>query len=343
MAAEWRRQPLATLVAKAFNRLGFTARDLLTGQIVHTDLPWQCPPLESQAPLEGIPFSRYLEYPAKINSEKLYDFWTTGLDDLWHRPTHAIGANGWRGAPSALPGMADGERALRLSIPDGFPEAVDPYAGIIFSLEVAKIFLMSEPTLKNFTTDASNYYVTLANGVQVGVVDGKPACQSFWEFNVEGMVDSYIEAPRGAITTACRYDLLAKIRSVLWEQAEKFAEFEGLDLALQTLAIRSQNRLCSELQRAVEHMPVARFIDGKKIKAVEEAIALMEAWSMNDRIKITSMQEILVPEVLTASQFQRSIFNTYLTIPPVLAASTEKKILTFLRNKKASFEKDMKA
>jgi len=70
--------PLAKAVARAFNRLGFSSQDLLTGQIVHTTLPWQNPPLMCDATLDGLPLTDYLNYSLPIDIDRLYDFWLQG-------------------------------------------------------------------------------------------------------------------------------------------------------------------------------------------------------------------------------------------------------------------------
>lgn len=340
MTTKRRKQPLAAAVGKAFNHAGISSKELLTGQIVHTDLPWQCPPLECQATLGGYPFEWFIDYPIKVDVDQLIIFWQHGLEVLWQNPTRAIGPGGWRGLAQALPGVKDSERALRLSIPEGFPASVDAHAGVIFSMEIAKILANSVP-IKRFERSGCDYWVELHDGRVVGVVDGVPATPCSWEESAWGDVDFLASSGRGRKVTTCRYDLLSKVRSVLHERAAEFAEFDGLDWALQALAVEYQDRLCAELQLVVERMPTDMFIARKKVKALEEALKLMEAWSMNDRIKIMSLFEMLVPEVMTATTFQKSIFNTYISIPAIMAAATEKKIFKYLRRRKEFFEKDL--
>jgi len=237
--------------------------------------------------------------------------------------------------------VSAGERLLRLSIPEGFPEDVEPFAGQTFSMEIAQIVYLSWDQVEELVSNDHSYYVRLKDGRSIGVANGVPIAPSTWNVPLDS-VQLHLQRGRGRTVTTCRYDLLAKVRSVLYESAARFDEFDGLDWALQALQRMCGDQLCAALQHAIEGMSYDAAEARRKLKAVSEALALMESWHVHDRVKITSMFEMLVPRVLKASQFQRSIFNMYQTIPAVLTPATEKKITTFLRNLKQRLERECK-
>jgi hypothetical protein len=329
MQRKYREAELARAVARAFASAGFGPQDLLTGEIKYTSLPWQCPPLRSEVPLEGVPFYDHLDCGWKVDPKKVFEFWRHGLDELAQNPIKLIGPNGWRMAAQFVPGARQGDRQLLFSIPDEFP-GVTPYSGAIFSMEVAHLLAQSVK-VDDFVSDDNNYFVVVKGLGYIGVMDGKPVgSEDMWGDSLEGVVQTYLMSGRGQVTKTCRYDLLAKVRSVLHENPERFPEFEGVDWALQSLGILSAGKLCRSLQQAIEGMKANILRAKLKLARVEEAIAQMKTFTVNDRLKIVALQEILVPEVLSATQFQAKIFNVYHTIPVIMAATTERKILNYL-------------
>lgn len=324
---------LAKAVAQNFLVAGFSSADLLTGQITLTDLPWQCPPLKAEDTLGGYPLEDYISAPTKVDPPQLYKFWLWGLEQMYASASRVTTVEGWRGLTQVLPGVSNGERALRFATPEGFPHHND-FAGHAFTLEVVYLFATSTNVASRLMSDANNFYVETMHG-PVGILDGQIIGNDMWGESCAGMVDSMLASPRGYINTACRFDLLSKVRSVLHENAHLFDEFTGMDYALQTLAKLSQDRLCGELLSAVQQMLPESFETKRKIKITDEALEMLDAWVVNDRVKLGSMYEMLVPTVMTIGQFYARIFNLSKPVPAVLSEKTLTKIRANLEAKRA--------
>jgi len=330
MAKTQRVNDLAKAVTRAFQSAGFGPDTLLKGQIVHTDLLWQVPPLRTQATLAGLPLTSYLDYPIKANAEAFYDFYCEGLAALGQNPALAIGSAGWRGLSKCLSTASSGEKLARFSIPEGFPEDMDPFAGHRFAVEAAH-FAKSSMVISAHVETANDFWCDTAFG-RIGVVEGLPtAYADLWDLNCEGLLDEMLTAPRGLRSTACHYDILAKARSVIYENVDKFVEFEGIDLALQALRVLTDGRLCTELLQGIEGMSRAAFFRKRKITILGECIDIMEQWSLNDRTKISMLFERLVPEVLNMADYQRRIIDPYKVLPAVLTLKTEARIINSLK------------
>lgn len=332
-----RASALAKAIVQAFQNAGFSPDDLLKGQIVHTDLPWQAPPLRSQATLGGLPLSAYLDYPLKVSEEAFYNFYCEALAALGQNPAAAIGGAGWRGLAAGAANLVTGERLLRFTIPEGFPENMDHFAGHRFAIEAAHFASVSQVT-KGHLEGPNDFWYETEFGV-IGIANGLPTAYSdLWDLSCEGHLEEMLSAPRGLISTACHYDILAKVRSVLYENIDKFEEFEGVELALQALRVMSNGRLCHELLQGIEGMSRVAFYRRRKIAILEECIEIMERWNLNDRMKISMLFERLVPEVMNMMVYQRKIIDPYRVLPAVLSVKTEARIIWNLKHMKEKLE-----
>lgn len=332
---------LAKTVARNFVAAGFSTQDLLQGPITLTDIPWQNPPLHCQEPLGGYAFQDYIDYPTKVAGSELYKFWKWGQEKLYASAQSVCTLEGWKGLSAAMPTASAGERALRFSVPENFPKHHE-FSGHVFTLEVVNLFIHSTSDVQNMAEDENNYYIETPYG-PIGIVDGTIFGSDLWGADMSGLVDSYLLAQRGFIRTTCRHDLLAKVRSVLHEHAEEFDEFAGMDYALQALATLSQDRLCKELLSAIEGMLPDSFEAKRKIKLVDEALELLDEWTVNDRVKVNSMYEILTPNVYSVGEFHTRIFNAAKPVPTMLQDKTLLRIRNNLTAKRADLLKGVSA
>jgi hypothetical protein len=338
MARATRSSVLAKAVASAFQSAGFAPADLLKGQITITDMPWQAPPLRSTAPLGGLPFSAYLDSPIPVNTAKVYEFYGQTLALLRHAPDEVADETGYKVLSRVLPHAGSGDRRLALPLPEGWP-AGESFMGPMFALEVAHLLRTSASGLLDFVEDADNYYVEIAQG-KVGIVAGYVSmCADDWDISSAGMVPALLEMPRGQVTTTCLYDTIARLRSALYEAPEKFQEFEGVDLGLQTLRILSDGQICRDLQQAIEQMSLVAFKRRLKVETYRKAIEIMEDWHLTDRVKISMLQELLIPSYMHLELFSRKILDPRRIMPSVLSTKTEQRVLKVLRHEmeKASY------
>lgn len=328
---------LAEAVAEAFEAAGFTPMALLQGQIGFTELPWAAPPLKLDATLAGLPFSSYLDYPLEADLSAFYDFYSDTLYGLHSDPTKVVQGSAFKGARLALPGSTIGERALRFTIPEGFP-AAEPLTGVRFALEAAHVAKISLPC-KAVVEEGNSYYVETDFG-EIGVAGGFPTLYSdLWDMPYEGDIQDLLTAPRGRVSTACAYDLLARLRSVLFENMNSFVEFDGLDNAIQALRILSKERACLEMLSAVESMSLKAFNRRRKLATIDECIEVMSTWNANDRTKLSVLFEKLVPDVLNMGEYQRKIIDPYRVLPTMLSVKQEKRIVTNLKILRARYAK----
>ena len=134
-------------MAKAFRRAGFSTSDLLTGQIVHTDLPWQCPPLSCPDELNGFAFEDYLQYPLSVNEGELFKFWQRGLDGLYASPASVCTLQGWKNLGPVMKATSSGERALRNSVPENLQRHT-AFDGHLITLKLVNFFATSHLVLE---------------------------------------------------------------------------------------------------------------------------------------------------------------------------------------------------
>lgn len=329
MALLKRTRQLAEAVAASFGAVGFTPADLLQGPINLTDLAWQAPALEPDCKLRGAPLTHYLDYPLGVDSRALYDFYSLGLYALAHGSERHLGPNGWAQLGAVFGGASSGERKCALSVPDRWPE-IDENAAIMFGLECAHVFKTSGKCLE-FISGKDDYYAVTTWG-RVGIVEGRLSLMAdYWDTSVAGFVQALLQQPRGIISTECHYDIIARLRSVLFEKADIFGEFEALDMALQTLRIWCAGSTPKELVHAVSQISYETLKRRTQMASYDQAIATMENWHLSDRVKIGMLIEILVPTCMPQNLFNKVIINMHSTLPPVLHSRVEQRIRARLK------------
>lgn len=329
MPKSTRTKALAEAVASGFEKAGFSPADLLQGPINITDLTWEAPAIKAEAPLQGVPFHNYVDYPLSVRSEMLYEFYSQGLFLLRHSIESFTTKQGYSNLSMILPSVPSGERKLALPLPADWPVG-DHLTGVRFALDVARLFKTSSELCDDFLEGGDDYYVETRMG-RVGVVEGLPTlCQDIWDTPCKDL-PALLTMPRGNASIYCHYDLIARLRSVLHENVEKFSEFEGMDLALQSLRILADGQLCKPLQDAVEGMSLVAFKRKLRTKAFAEAIEVMEHWSYTDRTKISMILQILVPAHYTLEMFARKILDPRRVLPAVLSRKVESRIINTLR------------
>lgn len=310
-------QQLARLVVDAFNAVGLTQADILSGPIEYTELPWQIPPLVVKAPLFKVPFCDYYSSDVGfLNTEALHNLWSEGMYNLKNKPFHVVNEEGYRRVSYALPKVRQAERQLYLSLPDGYPHAVSIHAGVTLSMEVAHLVKVNAK-LEEFVEDDSNYYGVLADsGLIMGVKDGLPCVGAeIWDISVEGMIPDLLTTPRGSLWEGCDYDIIAKVRSVLTQYQKHFREYEGVDWALQTLRVIGG---ATELLNAVRRIKQAAHTRKARADLLTQAVEAAHRVSLTDRQRIEILKALLVPEIISAGQFSRFIYPYYQTPPPIL-------------------------
>jgi len=330
---------LSRAVAKAFVTAGFSSTDLLTGQIALTDLPWQCPPLQCLDTIGGIPLYEYLDYPIGADANELWRFYKRGLEKLYVAPSLVANAQGWKNSGKVARSSSIGERNMRFSVPEDFPNH-NTYNGHVFTLECAHVFVNSCKVMSDLTCDGSNYWVSTEFG-DIGIRDGMVIDSKDWIEPMVGIVDVFLQNGRGQASTFCRYDLISKVRSVLNENAAMFDEFAGVDWALQALAKLSQDKLCGPLLHAIQSMMPDTFDAKRRIKILDEALDMLDHWVANDRVKVSSLREMLVPGVYSIGAFHNKIYNMTRPVPTILQNSTLKKIRDNLMAKRGDILKTL--
>lgn len=332
MAKVNRTRVLAEAVASSFEAAGFSPVALLQGPINITDLGWDTPPLKAEATLQKVPFSSYLDYPMGVKGAELYNLYERGLYLLREEPETLADNEGIRNLTSVLPTSKSGERKLVLPTPVDWPTG-DHLSGARFAADVAHLFRTSSADCLEFVDEGNNYWARTPWG-PVGLVEGQPTLsKDIWDAPCTD-VQSLLQMPRGLNSATCHYDLIARLRSVLHENDSKFAEFEGMDLALQALRVLSDGQLCRDLQRAVEQMSLAAFKRKARSAAFAEAVTVMESWHLTDRTKISMLFEILVPAHYRLEVYARKILDPRKVLPAVLSRKTETRIINTLKHER---------
>jgi hypothetical protein len=321
---------LAEAVAASFESAGYTPGDLLQGPVKITDLPWQAPPLRAVESLRGVPIHEYLDYPLGFRPEEAYFAYNSTLDSLVHDPGLTANRDGYLWVRRALPGASPGERKLTFPLPDGWP-GHDHTAQGVFAMEMVRAFLLYADRCSGFFQDDDNYRIMTEwgpIGIEGGAVIGSPDAQvdAF-----KGYVSGMLEAPRGQVTSLCHYDLLARLRSTLHEEPDRFVEWQGTDTALQALRLLCEGKPLTALLKAVSDMSVEAARRRLRVTAFKEAVGIMESWNYTDRTKISMLQELLVPSFMSLNDFAKKIMDPYKILPAVLPRKTESRILSYLR------------
>jgi hypothetical protein len=305
---------LAKAVSAAFASSGLPPETLRKPQLRLTDLPWQLPPLQTNLELEGCDLDDLIYPTVATTGAKLHSFWQGSMGALHHRPSQTFHRGQYRGISHALPGASLGIKACLFSKPD----AKDDYAGILLSLEVARVAVKNLPLL-DIQSDDSTYLVKTASGHEFGVRDGLPLVGAAdWPTSGEGMVQALLEAPRGEIDTTCYFDVVALARSVLYECREELKlNFAAIDYALQALRVLTMGRGCPAMIKAVYEAPANKQEWLNKVAALTEAEAIMTA-QVSDLVRLNTLLELLVPTWYNHSNFRREIFSAK-TFPYMLA------------------------
>jgi hypothetical protein len=327
---------LEKAVTTAFFAAGITQANMYSGAIQFTDLPWQNPPLTAQQKLLGIPLKEYLKTNIDTDLNNLYKFWQEKLGVMYHNPsTLLLKDDSFDGLDQVFRRTQLGQKRLCFSLPAGYPNHVDEYAGIVFSLEVADVAM----NCTNFerTTTENDYYVTFPDGRILGVKHGLPAVASPWEAAARGIVWDLLDMPRGYTEYNCLHDPLAKLRSLLHENRDKFPEFVAVDYAMQALRrLYRHNGMCSILLKAAK---ITNNLQDYKaqIKAVKTAIATMERNDISDRSKAQILYSTLVPMVWVETKFNSKVVNINGKLPFTFANS----VLDRINNNLAVALKDL--
>ena len=316
---------LERAVNSAFFLAGLRSADLYGGDIKHTNLPWQCPPLKSQERLLGVPLEQYFECHLPVDTSSVYDVWVNTMQLMYIAPLKAISPEGEMRSLRRILGLPyPGQHKFRFSVPDGFPKPDDIYAGITFSLEMADMLMNSTPWIA--TRTENDYYVTSDKGQIIGVKGGRPAVQTPWDADCSGMVWEFLSMPRGRITKLCLYDPLDKLRSLLHEHKKDFKEFIALDYALQALRLLYKHGTqCRILSTAVHlHKEGPNLLS--KQRALGTAQKIMLRLDISDRAKIAMLYAEMVPSVYTETGFSVKIYNLGRVAPYTLADSVVERI-----------------
>lgn len=322
---------LVTPVVHALAKAGLSQQELLTGPLQYTDLMWQAPPLHSEATVNGIALYHILDRPRRVNVDRLYDFWSNVLSKLRNAPQQVLDREGFKQTSYVIQASTQGERQLAFAMPDGHPFAISEYAAVSFSLECAHLLHTSCGTLTDFVSDDSNYFAVTREGYEIGVRDGLPIQGAEeWDMPCIGSVPALLAQTRGQPYVGCDYDLLAKLRSALWERQGSIAEFEGLDLALQTLRVLGQGRHLPEVQRKIVHLKADIAVSKHRISVIKQANELVGLFAISDRARIKAIRSLLVPDFMSATEFKAKIYYLPSNIPATITEAALAKMKTNL-------------
>ncbi len=329
-SAQAQIRSIAKAVAAAFASSTLSAEEVSPGKIEITDLPWSAPPLITSATLGDASVQDFFDTALHIDGDRLPDFLRQTLHNMWHEPSRVLRAGAYANCATYMPRLRFGQRVFRFSNPIGFPSQLDITAGATLALEVAHAALISVPVAEHVSDD-DNYYVRLASGAVLGIVNGLPSAPSPWAENVSGQVQDLLEMTRGETRYECAFDQIASLRSVIHvHQARLPKTFTGLDQALQALRYLSLGTYCPDLVAAIQIAPMDLVRWKEKERALHDAIEVMQH-SMGDRSKLQTLRGLLVPGVLTATAFSRNIFSST-NYPFTMAPGKAGQILDFLRN-----------
>lgn len=313
---------LAQAVLPAFGRFGISPSEYLTGQLTHTDLEWQIPALMPTSTVMGVELHNYMDLAVQLDEQAFHQYWQETLHKMFHERNKVWDRQGYIGANRVVKLPRD-VLAFWLSIPEGYPDQLTDYAGVIFSIECAMLMRQSVHC-ESFVLDDNNFYVTTRQGLEIGVRDGRPLeCYTEWDLSAEGGVKELLMMPRGIITTQCDYDVIAKMRSVLWENKHRIAEFEGVDTALQMLRVVGGG---PELLSTMKTVKGRKARGASRVHVMERAVETFKSGDLSDRQKIETLRQLLVPALMGITAFSRKIYSWDGEVPPMLAASTYARI-----------------
>ncbi len=320
---------LASAVARSFAAADLLHEDRYPERIENTRLPWNVPALMPTASLDGEDLAIFYDSPVKVEAQALHAFWEKTLHDMWNKPEGTLTGGAYAGLQRLLKTTKLGVRVLRFAQPPGYPGQFELRAGVQLSLEVAHLAYISLPIFKRVWT-LDDYYVIASTGQQFGVRAGRPIVDSPWDFDASGSVMELLESPRGPTTYDCHYDEIAALRSVLHSHPDAFgAEFDGLDNALQALRYLSWGSYCPSLTTAMQTTPVDMKMWARREALLRDALDVMRSNRLNDKQKLQTLRQTLVPDVLTPSRFKAGVFSGD-GFPFTLLPGKAEKIVAFL-------------
>jgi hypothetical protein len=327
-------QKITGLITPELTRLGLNTQAVLAGDLAYRNLVWQWPGIVCDYPLKGLPLSGFVSVKSEVFDEAAFiQHILKASHDLRMDPHAAICPSGYIGLAKLL-GLSTEACHLAFSTPSGFPDCI-PHAGAILNLEAAE-FLRNSVPIRTLVSNADEHYVITAKGHQVGVKRGLPILsRRLWDTGMESITQEVLRMPRGDPDDSCDYDLLARVRSLVWQHQEKVADFEAVDWLLQTLRVLARGKPLIGLQAGVQRLkgePNKKKLSNlAKLQAYREAVYIMGLLSMSDKQKIASIQSSLVPQFMSQSVFSRFIANTYKPIPAYLKPSARNRILAHLQ------------
>lgn len=314
---------LSRAVVESLVLLGLGQDDILQGQIEHTTLPWQVPPLVIEATLFGAPLSEYIDRAVYVSAEELAMLWADALSDMKNYPDRVLTADGYRKASRAIPHVRLRERPLYLSIPEGYPGGITDLAATVLSLECAHI-MRTNTRLSRFVSDEDNYYAVLETGMEVGIKEGLPCVGSeVWDVPVEGMVQEMLRMPRGSVFEGCDYNIISRVRSLVYTYQDSIRDYEAVDWALQALRVIDGHK---ELLDAVYRIKRVAYNRKMRLTTLAEAVKVVNQLSLTDRQKIETLKHLLVPQVITSTQFSKSVYPFNRLPPPLLLDKVSNRI-----------------
>lgn len=307
---------LARAVSLAFSSSCITPEEAGCPVLKHTDMPWSNPPLLCEATLDGTPLSKYLDVPLDCDGKKLFEFWKSTLNDLYDRKRHLILHGTFSSLNKVLDRASLGQKALRFAIPSGYPAEISEFAGVEFSLEAAHTAMTSVALLDFVSDNENNYYAVLPDGSIIGVQKGKPAVEGTrWDIPAYGMIGEFLTMTRGHGDHTCMYDQIARARSLLWEYKVRFKDWQAVDYSLQALRKLTLGAFCPPLFGAAHTGILDTMVLEAREVALRQSMEVMNTPNLSDRAKVLTIQQALVPLVMTQASFRTKLYNTSGVVP----------------------------
>lgn len=309
-------------VVALFSRLDVSSETLLNGPLTHTKLTWQAPPIICDDLFNGIPLWEYFDVGLPLEEEGFYVFYHETIEQLYKNTSKVVRPSGYAAASTVL--RCHGrERAYWLSLPEGFPGALAETAGAVFSLECAHLFKLSGKATLVVETD-NDYWVRTKAGYEVGVRNGLPILNAGdWDADMSGLVPDLLRMPRGEPFIGCDYDLVAKLRSYLWDQRDSLTvgDFTAADYALQALRIIGMGNVTPILLALVNTLKDRPKRSARRMQVLQTCMELLESNSVSDRQKLLGLRDLMVPELIGRPAYSANIYP-YGKVPPAMAGDS---------------------
>lgn len=334
-------QKLASTLAKALipglTEQGYTLETVLGGELKNTNFDWQVPAIKCSDTLNGFPLFNYFQQPFSVNEQAFFRFWEETLYAMHGNPSSVWSDGGYK-YPTRAMRFTKAIASFLFAMPDGAPGFVSEYAGVVFSLECANLYSMTSG-VADVVSSGDDYYVITRSGRKIGVEGGLPlAAKDAWDYSASGVVEELLYQPRGAILNRCEYSVIDKVRCLVYQNKEKFPEYEGINQALQALRFLQAD---SSLLAALRTLKQVKESYHYKSNRLQEALDVLSDLKMSDRQKITSAKEILVPEVMGRGKFSKLVYPYHAEIPPSLKPGKVfqiiEKLKTFAEQEKVNY------